>query len=143
MLEKINAACRFCGQFVALGFEFEKDKVGEERAVLLCDCPEAIKYQKDKANEARAVQRREETLAMACIKLNEMFGKDGDHDENYTPMSKIVIGHLETIAVLVYDRKIGKTTVDLPQESKAVIRLSNKDELIIKRQDKQDTEVVI
>lgn len=143
MLEKINAACRFCGQFVALGFEFEKDKVGEERAVLLCGCPESTSYQKDKELETMLAQRREETLATACVRINEIFGKDGEHDENYVSMSKTVIEHLETIAILVYDRKIGTATVDLPQESKAVIRCNAKGELIIKRQDKQNTEVVI
>ena len=126
MLEKVNAACRFCGQFVALGFEFEKDKVGEERAVLICDCPDASKYQKDRLAEAEEAKHREETLGTACVRISEIFGPEGEHDENYKPMSKTVLGHLETIAVLVYDRKIGKTTIDLPQGAKASIKRISK-----------------
>lgn len=136
----MSIVCKFCGQFVGLGFEID-DRHSEERAILLCDCPEAREYQKVKENERKAVLRREETLEKAKIEINKLFGPNEDDEQ--LGMSEKVIATLDHLSILIYDQTIGKTSMDLPGRVKAIITLNAKGNLSIERQDKASQKIEI
>lgn len=137
-MERFNAACKFCGQFVNLEFELQKYRA-EERAMLMCDCPEAKSHQKSYEDRASAALRREDILRRSAKVIDKKFGDEipeGDEDtEELHAMPLVVVNYLKETCILVYDKQIGSVTLSLPYGCKAKVSRNSKDGLTIERKD--------
>jgi hypothetical protein len=138
-LETTNAPCHFCGQYIELGFELDKEKT-RHKAALFCECPDARALQKQHQDEAMAAQHREDTLTNAVTEIQRIFGST-EQDNLEIAMPERVVEHIVLVSVLVYDKVIGKTSMDLPYGSKASISRTLKGNLKIERQDKSATRI--
>lgn len=136
-MDRINVACTFCGQMVNLEFETSIQKA-EERARLVCNCPESIAHQKDYKEKVDAVRRREASLKKATELIDKKFGKlmqEEDEDEMKHPLPEVVIETLKEVCILVYDKLIKTVSLDLPFGAKAKVTMNSKGVLIIERKD--------
>lgn len=139
-MDRINAACGYCGQFVNLEFETTLQKA-EERARLVCSCPESIAHQKAYKEKVDAARRRETSLKKATELIDKKFGKlmqeeaEEAGEERKHPMPEVVVDTLKEVCILVYDRLIKTVTLDLPYGAKGKVTMNSKGALIIERKD--------
>lgn len=61
-----TAACRFCGQMVQFATEKKLTRSqAEEKAAMMCSCPDAVEHQKEKQRKDKAIKN-----------VSALFGED-------------------------------------------------------------------
>ena len=131
MLETTRGACKYCGQYIELELEHNPGTKADAKAVMLCDCEEAKKVQRNFQDEFAKIVKREETLRSSKEAINKMFGSPDDED--HAAMPEVTVDFLIKASAMIYDGMIGGLNINLPHGAKAKIT-RKKDGLKIERQ---------
>lgn len=113
----MTGSCRFCGQIVHLVGDQEDDEQADHKAVMVCGCEEAQDLQEERKEEAQRIKNREKTLREAKLEIEE------------------IVAQIETICILVYDRKVNSGSLNLPYGVQASVTRTAKGNLKINRKD--------
>lgn len=114
------AACRFCGQMIQLGDDCGLTQPqAEERATMLCMCPQAVDYQKEK-------QRREKALKNVSV----LFGEDAAPEKR---ADEGIVNILKAAVEEIYSGGLAKVTLNLRGGIKASISQNSKGEINVER----------
>lgn len=100
-----TASCRFCGQMVQIEADGKLTKPqAEEKATMLCQCPEAVEYQKEK-------QRKEKALK----NVSKLFGEDAEPEKR---IGEEIVNILRAAVEEIYSGGLAKVTLNLRGELK-------------------------
>lgn len=95
-----TAPCRFCGQMVQIEADGKLTKPqAEEKATMLCQCPEAVEYQKEK-------QRKEKALKNVSV----LFGEDAAPEKR---IGEGIVNLLRAAVEEIYSGGLAKVTLNL------------------------------
>ena len=115
-----TAACRFCGQIPQLDGDCELTKPqAEEKATMMCQCPEAVEYQKEK-------QRKEKALK----NVSTLFGEDAAPEKR---IGEGIESILRAAVEEIYSGGLAKVTLNLRGGVKASISQNSKGEINVER----------
>jgi hypothetical protein len=128
----MTGSCRFCGQIVHLVGDHEDDEQADHKAVMVCGCEEAQDLQEERKEEAQRIKNREKTLREAKLEIEEIFSRTGTEK---IIIKEDVVALIETICILVYDRKVNSGSLNLPYGVQASVTRTAKGNLKINRKD--------
>ena len=115
-----TAPCRFCGQMIQIESDSKLTQPqAEEEATMICQCPDAVDYQKEK-------QRREKAMKNVSV----LFG------ENAAPEKRVSDGILNILRAAVeeiYTGGLAKINLNLRGGVKASISQNSKGEINVER----------
>lgn len=115
-----TAPCRFCGQMVQIEADGKLTKQqAEEKATMLCQCPEAVEYQKEK-------QRKEKALKNVSV----LFGEDAAPEKR---IGEGIVNLLRAAVEEIYSGGLAKVTLNLRGGVKASISQNSKGEINVER----------
>lgn len=115
-----TAPCRFCGQMVQIEADGKLTKPqAEEKATMLCQCPEAVEYQKEK-------QRKEKALKNVSV----LFGEDAAPEKR---IGEGIVNLLRAAVEEIYSGGLAKVTLNLRGGVKASISQNSKGEINVER----------
>lgn len=115
-----TAPCRFCGQMVQIEADGKLTKPqAEEKATMLCQCPEAVEYQKEK-------QRKEKALKNVSV----LFGEDAAPEKR---IGEGIVNLLRAAVEEIYPGGLAKVTLNLRGGVKASISQNSKGEINVER----------
>lgn len=119
MIEQ-TAPCRFCGQMVQIETD-EKltEPQAEEKATMMCQCSEAVEYQKEK-------QRKEKALKNVSI----LFGEDAAQEKR---IGEGIVNILRAAVEEIYSGGLAKITLNLRGGVKGSISQNSKGEINVER----------
>lgn len=114
------AACRFCGQMIQLGDDCELTQPqAEEKATMMCQCSEAVDYQKEK-------QRKEKALK----NVSALFGEDAASEKR---AGEGIVRILQAAVEEIYSGGLAKVTLNLRGGIKAAVSQNSKGEINVER----------
>lgn len=114
------AACRFCGQMIQLGNDCELTQPqAEEKATMMCQCSQAVDYQKEK-------QRKEKALK----NVSALFGEDAAPEKR---ASEGIVNILYAAVEEIYSGGLAKVTLNLRGGIKAAVSQNSKGEINVER----------
>lgn len=114
------AACRFCGQMVQFGDDCELTQPqAEEKATMMCQCSEAVDYQKEK-------QRKEKALK----NVSALFGGDAAPEKR---AGEGIVNILQAAVEEIYSGGLAKVTLNLRGGIKAAVSQNSKGEINVER----------
>lgn len=115
-----TAPCRFCGQMVQIDSDCELTQPqAEEKATMMCQCPEAVEYQKEK-------QRKEKALKNVSV----LFGEDAAPEKR---IGEGIVNILRAAVEEIYSGGLAKVTLNLRGGVKASISQNSKGEINVER----------
>lgn len=115
-----TAACRFCGQMIQLEGDCELTQPqAEEKATMMCQCSEAVEYQKEK-------QRKEKALKNVSV----LFGEDAAPEKR---IGEGIANILRAAVEEIYSGGLAKVTLNLRGGVKASISQNSKGEINVER----------
>lgn len=115
-----TAACRFCGQMIQIDSDCELTQPqAEEKATMMCQCPEAVEYQKEK-------QRKEKALKNVSV----LFGEDAAPEKR---IGEGIVNILRAAVEEIYSGGLAKVTLNLRGGVKASISQNSKGEINVER----------
>lgn len=112
--------CRFCGQTIQIDGNCELTQPqAEEKATMMCQCPEAVEYQKEK-------QRKEKALKNVSV----LFGEDAAPEKR---IGEGIVNILRAAVEEIYSGGLAKVTLNLRGGVKASISQNSKGEINVER----------
>lgn len=115
----LYAACRFCGQMIQLDDDGLTQPQAEERAVMMCKCPAAVKYQKEKLRKEKALKN-----------VSALFGGDAAPEKR---AGEGIVNILEAAVEEIYSGALAKITLNLRGGIKASVSQNSKGEIDVER----------
>ncbi len=115
-----TAPCRFCGQMVQIEMgEKLTEPQAEERATMLCQCPEAAEYQKEKMRKEKALKN-----------VSVLFGEDADPEKR---IGEGIVSVLKAAVEEIYSGGLAKVTLNMRGGVKAAVSQNSKGEINVER----------
>lgn len=115
-----TAPCRFCGQMIQIDCDCELTQPqAEEEAVMLCQCPEAAEYRKEK-------QRKEKALKNVSVLFGEDAAPEKRAGEGIVDILRAAVGE-------IYAGGLAKVTLNIRGGVKAAVSQNSKGEINVER----------
>lgn len=115
-----TSACRFCGQMIQIDSDSELTKPqAEEQATMICQCMEAVEYQKEK-------QRKKKALKNVSI----LFGEDAAPEKR---IGEGIVSIMQRAVEEIYSGGLAKVSLNMRGGVKASISQNSKGEINVER----------